>query len=154
ENPHQLAALYGWGCDSGLSDDNAPSTNGARQSETPSTPTVAGAHLLHGKELSFNNLLDLDAALATVASFKAAAAVVIKHTNPCGLACGDSPVESYRRAHSGDPVAAYGGILGFNREIDEATAREVGEIFYEAIIAPSYSPAALALLQRRKNVRL
>ncbi len=71
--------------------------------------------------------------------------MVVKHTNPCGLACDDSLVESYRRAHSGDPISAYGGILGFNREVDEETARELSQIFYEAIIAPGYSPEALAV---------
>src|SRR5258706_2978739 len=160
ENPHQSAALYGWGCQgAGLSDHEAHATNGrpaaqAQAQAQTAAPTVAGAHLLHGKELSFNNLLDLDAALATVASFKAPAAVVIKHTNPCGLACGDSLVDTYRRAPSGDPVAAYGGVLGFNREVDEATANDLSQIFYEAIIAPSFSPAALAILERKKNIRL
>jgi phosphoribosylaminoimidazolecarboxamide formyltransferase / IMP cyclohydrolase len=156
ENPHQSAALYGWGRQgAGLSDEEAHATNGRLTPPAQAAaPTVAGAHLLHGKELSFNNLLDLDAALATVASFKAATAVVIKHTNPCGLACGDSLADTYRRAHSGDPVAAYGGVLGFNREVDEATANDVSQIFYEAIIAPGFSPAALAVLERKKNIRL
>ena len=161
ENPHQTAALYTWG-DRGVGlRDSAEATheqNGsgseAQVVDTTAHPTVAGARMLHGKELSYNNLLDLDAALGAVASFTACAAVVIKHTNPCGLACADTLVDSYRRAHSGDPVSAYGGILGFNREVDEATAVELSQIFYEAIIAPSYSDAALDILMRKKNMRL
>jgi phosphoribosylaminoimidazolecarboxamide formyltransferase/IMP cyclohydrolase len=162
ENPHQSAALYGWGgvgrgLHEGVPEAVGDDENGHAQLEPAPpdpTPTVAGARLLHGKELSFNNLLDLDAALSAVASFTATAAVVVKHTNPCGLACGDTLVEAYRRAHGGDPVSAYGGILGFNRMVDEATAAEVTQIFYEAIIAPGYSPEALRILAQKKNIRL
>ncbi|HEX6799228.1 MAG TPA: bifunctional phosphoribosylaminoimidazolecarboxamide formyltransferase/IMP cyclohydrolase [Ktedonobacterales bacterium] len=145
ENPHQLAALYRWvsGSASASNEDNP-----ARM------PTVAGARQLHGKELSFNNLLDLDAALAAAASFTAPTAVVIKHTNPCGLACADTLVEAYRRAHAGDPVSAYGGILGFNREVEGAAAAEISQIFYEAILAPGFSPEALEILALKKNLRL
>ncbi|HEY7834714.1 MAG TPA: bifunctional phosphoribosylaminoimidazolecarboxamide formyltransferase/IMP cyclohydrolase, partial [Ktedonobacterales bacterium] len=95
-----------------------------------------------------------DAALTAVASFTAPTAVIIKHTNPCGLACGDTLIEAYRHAHAGDPVSAYGGIIGFNRAVDEATAAELSSIFYEAIIAPGYAPEALALLRQKKNLRL
>jgi phosphoribosylaminoimidazolecarboxamide formyltransferase / IMP cyclohydrolase len=171
ENPHQHAALYAWGgTPAGLDERNGAkdAPNGAINTTSsssdsnlssaipahPTPPSVAGARQIQGKELGFNNLLDLDAALNAVASFKAPAAVVVKHTNPCGLACGEPLVESYRRAHGGDPVSAYGGILGFNREVDEATARELSQIFYEAIIAPGYSPEALALLASKKNLRL
>ena len=156
ENPHQKAALYAWGQrGEGLRDDDSGATNGASHHLAPTSyPTVAGAHLLHGKELSFNNLLDLDAALNAVASFTSPTAVVIKHTNPCGLACGDTLADSYLRAHSGDPVSAYGGILGFNREVDAETARLTSEIFYEAIIAPSFAPAAMEILTQKKNLRL
>jgi phosphoribosylaminoimidazolecarboxamide formyltransferase/IMP cyclohydrolase len=156
ENPHQAAALYAWGCHGkGLVDEADTSANtGATSPDMRTIPTVAGAHLLHGKELSFNNLLDLDAALTAVASFTSPTTVVIKHTNPCGLACGDSLAEAYRRAHAGDPVAAYGGVLGFNRQVDQAVAEDVAQIFYEAIIAPGYSPAALEILTRKKNLRL
>lgn len=161
ENPHQNAALYGWGRTPAGLDERVSVTanaaasgsgNGASAHKVP--PSVAGARQLQGKELGFNNLLDLDAALSAVASFKPPTAVVVKHTNPCGLACGDSLVDSYRRAHGGDPVSAYGGILGFNREVDEATARELIQIFYEAIIAPGYSPEALEVLATKKNLRL
>jgi phosphoribosylaminoimidazolecarboxamide formyltransferase/IMP cyclohydrolase len=170
ENPHQQAALYAWGgTPTGLDErisasaDVAPNIvagndivseagPGAAAHSIP--PSVAGARQLQGKELGFNNLLDLDAALNAVASFKPPTAVVVKHTNPCGLACGDSLAESYRRAHAGDPVSAYGGILGFNREVDEETANELSQIFYEAIIAPGYSPQAQAVLASKKNLRL
>jgi phosphoribosylaminoimidazolecarboxamide formyltransferase/IMP cyclohydrolase len=117
-------------------------------------PTVAGARMLQGKELSFNNLMDLDAALNCVASFTVPATVIIKHTNPCGLACADSLLQAYRHAHSGDPISAYGGVLGFNREVDGDTAADLSPMFYEAIIAPGYSEAALEILATKKNLRL
>ncbi len=175
ENPHQAAALYGWAQDRGGLDERADEQRAEegddgeegdggeeeRRGASPATPlasatvaSVAGAHMLHGKELGYNNLLDLDAALGAVASFSAPTTVIIKHTNPCGLACGDTLTQSYTRAHAGDPVSAYGGVIGFNREVDEATATEVSQLFYEAIIAPSYSAAALTLLKQRKNIRL
>jgi phosphoribosylaminoimidazolecarboxamide formyltransferase/IMP cyclohydrolase len=151
ENPHQMAALYGWGC---RPDGLSVGASGASAHGRADYPTIAGARLLHGKELSFNNLLDLDAALNAVASFTSPTTVVIKHTNPCGLACGDTLADAYRRAHAGDPVSAYGGILGFNREVDADTAGEVAQIFYEAIVAPGYTPEALAILTAKKNLRL
>lgn len=138
ENPHQKAAFYRW---SGYS----PSTG---------APSVAGAETLHGKELSFNNILDLDAALAVVSDFTAPTVAIIKHTNPCGLACDDTLVEAYKKAHAGDPVSAYGGIIGCNRRVDHATAHEITQLFYEAIIAPGYTPEALDVLQKKKNLRI
>ena len=138
ENPHQQAAFYRW----------------ADTSFSPTLPTVAGAEVLHGKELSFNNLLDLDAALVAVQSFTAPTIAIIKHTNPCGLACDDSLAEAYKSAHTGDPVSAYGGIIGSNRPLDEATAQEISQLFYEAIIAPEFTPEALAILRKKKNIRL
>jgi phosphoribosylaminoimidazolecarboxamide formyltransferase / IMP cyclohydrolase len=138
ENPHQKAAFYRW--------TGVPTAM--------KLSTVAGAEVLHGKELSYNNLLDLDAALAAVCSFTAPAVAIIKHTNPCGLACNDVLAEAYRRAHAGDPVSAYGGIIASNRPIDEATAHEINQLFYEAIIAPEFAPGALALLSKKKNIRL
>ncbi len=138
ENPHQKAAFYRWG--------GVPTPQ--------STPTIAGAEVLHGKELSYNNLLDLSAALETVASFTAPTVAIIKHTNPCGLACDDALAEAYRKAHAGDPISAYGGIIGSNRKIDEATAREISQLFYEAIIAPNFTPEALDILRAKKNLRL
>jgi len=138
ENPHQHAAFYRWG--------GVPST--------ATHPTVADSEVLHGKELSFNNLLDLNAALAAVSSFTAPAVVIIKHTNPCGLACDDTLLEAYKKAHAGDPISAYGGIIGSNRPLDVATAREISQLFYEAIIAPEFTPEALEILRKKKNLRL
>jgi phosphoribosylaminoimidazolecarboxamide formyltransferase / IMP cyclohydrolase len=138
ENPHQKAAFYRW---SGVA-------------AAAKLPTLAGAEVLHGKELSYNNLLDLDAALSAVRSFTAPTVVIIKHTNPCGLACDDTLAEAYKRAHAGDPVSAYGGIIACNRPIDEATAHEINQLFYEAIIAPEFSPLALDILSKKKNIRL
>src|SRR5258708_5401865 len=113
ENPHQQAAFY-------------------RVQGRNASPSVATAEVLHGKELSYNNLLDLDAALASVNSFPSQAVSIIKHTNPCGLACDESLVEAYRKAHAGDPISAFGGIIGCNRVVDEATALEISQLFYEA----------------------
>jgi phosphoribosylaminoimidazolecarboxamide formyltransferase/IMP cyclohydrolase len=162
ENPHQQAALYSWGRGGrgyGLGEDDSAypvETHHVEAGEgrPEQVPTVAGARMLQGKELSFNNLLDLDAALRCVASFSVPATVIIKHTNPCGLACADTPLDAYRHAHAGDPISAYGGILGFNREVDEATAAELSSMFYEAVIAPGYSKAAMGILMQKKNLRL
>jgi phosphoribosylaminoimidazolecarboxamide formyltransferase / IMP cyclohydrolase len=161
ENPHQQAALYSWGSHGyGLGEDDPPSFGEAEhiieagEGRLEQVPTVAGARMFQGKELSFNNLLDLDAALNCVASFTVPATVIIKHTNPCGLACADTLLDAYRRAHAGDPISAYGGILGFNREVDEVTAAELSSMFYEAIIAPGYHRAAMDILTQKKNLRL
>ena len=131
ENPHQHAALYG--------------TRGSG---------IAGAEQLHGKELSYNNLVDLDAAWQLVNEFAGPAAAIIKHTNPCGCAEQANLAESYRRALECDPVSAFGGVIGFNREVDGETAREVAKIFVEAIAAPGYSEEALGVLKAKKNLRL
>ena len=138
ENPHQQAAFYRW----------------ATGSRSSTRPTIAGAEVLHGKELSFNNLIDLDAALGAAGSFTAPTIAIIKHTNPCGLACDDVLAEAYKKAHMGDPISAYGGIIGSNRPVDEATAHEISQLFYEAIIAPDYTPEALEILRKKKNLRL
>src|SRR5688572_20031451 len=140
ENPHQQAAFY-----------HEPGVRHA---------CVATAEILHGKELSYNNILDLDSALNLVRDFSQPAAVVIKHNNPCGAAVGATLVEAFNRAYEGDPVSAFGGILGFNREVDEATALQITEPnrFIECIIAPGYSAKALEVITTRptwkKNVRL
>ncbi len=139
ENPHQNAAFY----------TTVPTTSelGLR--------TLATARQLHGRELSFNNLLDLDAAWTVARDFQQAPCVVIiKHTNPCGLACHTDLTEAYRRAHAGDPQAAYGGIIGINRIVDGATAQEISAVFYEAIVAPDFSPEALAILEKKRDLRL
>jgi phosphoribosylaminoimidazolecarboxamide formyltransferase/IMP cyclohydrolase len=131
ENPHQKAALYKTG-DTG----------------------IAGAEQLHGKELSYNNLVDLDAAWLLVQEFSEPAATIIKHTNPCGCAEQATQVEAYRKALEADPISAFGGVLAFNRELDKDTAAEVAKLFVEAIAAPSYSAEALAILTAKKNLRL
>jgi phosphoribosylaminoimidazolecarboxamide formyltransferase/IMP cyclohydrolase len=109
---------------------------------------------LHGKELSYNNLVDLDAAWQLAAEFSQPAAVIVKHTNPCGCAEQVSLAEAYRKTFECDPLSAYGGVIGFNAAVDEETAREVSKTFIEAIAAPDYSPEALAVLQAKKNLRL
>ncbi len=140
ENPHQRAAFY--------------------VEPNPPAGSLARAEVLHGKELSYNNLLDLDSALNLVREFSEPAAVVVKHNNPCGAACADSLVEAFRNAYEGDPLSAFGGILGFNREVDEATALQISEPnrFVECIVAPSYTDAAFQVLTTRpswkKNVRI
>ncbi len=131
ENPHQTAALYG------------------RQGDG-----VVGAEQLHGKELSYNNLVDLDAAWQLVGEFEHPAAAIIKHTNPAGCAERGELAQAYRKALECDPVSAYGGVIGLNRPMDEETAREIAKIFIEAIAAPEYSPEALAILSAKKNLRL
>jgi phosphoribosylaminoimidazolecarboxamide formyltransferase/IMP cyclohydrolase len=161
ENPHQEGAFYRWKKAGPVAANGEIKPTEGRKSGSlsPGTPqqmpTVADAAILQGKEISFNNILDLDAALNTVASFTAPTAVIIKHTNPCGLACDkEHLVEAYKRAHQGDPISAYGGIIGFNRVVDAATANELAPIFYEAIIAPEYEPEALEILRKKKNLRL
>jgi phosphoribosylaminoimidazolecarboxamide formyltransferase/IMP cyclohydrolase len=131
ENPHQSAALYAAG--------------GAG---------IAGAEQLHGKELSYNNLVDLDAACQLIAEFDSPAAAIIKHTNPCGCAESATLAEAYRRAFEADPVSAYGGVLAFNRAVDEETAAEIAKTFVEAIAAPAYSAEALQILGAKKNLRM
>lgn len=131
ENPHQAAALYG------------------RRGQG-----IAGAEQLQGKELSYNNLVDLDAAWQLVCEFEEPAAAIIKHTNPCGCAEQGTAAEAYRKAFECDPVSAYGGVLGFNRPVDEETAREIAKTFIEAIAAPDYTKEALEVLGARRNLRL
>lgn len=134
ENPHQDAAFY--------RDESVPPHG------------VAGARQFHGKELSFNNILDLNAALSIVAEFEAPAAVVIKHNTPSGVSMAASLVEAYRRAYEADSVAAYGGVVGLNRTVDMETAAAMAETFLEAIIAPAYSGEALTILRSKKNLRI
>lgn len=110
--------------------------------------------ILHGKELSYNNLVDLTAAVELVNDIEETASVVIKHTNPCGAATGKSVLDAYQSALSCDPVSAFGGIVAFNREVDEKTAEKLNEIFLEIVCAPSYSERALELLKTKKNRRI
>lgn len=134
ENPHQQAALYREGMAEG--------------------PYMANARQLQGKALSYTNLLDLDSALHLVLEFAAAAACIIKHNTPCGVGAGEPVVEAYRRAHSTDPLSAYGGVVGLNRMVDEATAKELAATFIEAVIAPDYSDGARKILRTRENLRV
>jgi phosphoribosylaminoimidazolecarboxamide formyltransferase/IMP cyclohydrolase len=134
ENPHQQGALY------------VPAGEGAGG--------VARARQLNGRELSFNNLMDADAAWRTVCDFPEPTAVVIKHANPCGLASHQDQVEAYRRAYEGDSVSAFGGIVGYNRAVTAAAAEAMGPVFYEVVVAPGYEPAALELLKKKRNLRV
>lgn len=134
ENPHQQAAFY-------------------------SDPTVAGACVgraeqLAGKELSYNNILDLNAALELVREFEQPAAVIVKHNNPCGTAIAGDVAAAYRLAYEGDPVSAFGGIVAVNRAITVEAAEEIAKIFIEAVIAPDYTPEALEILAGRTGLRV
>ncbi len=137
ENPHQQAAFY-----------TEPMVGKGEETG------VTRARQLWGKELSFNNILDADAAWGVVTDFSAPTVAVIKHTNPCGLASCEDIVEAYRRALSGDPVAAFGGIVASNRTIDLATAEEMSKTFYEVVVAPGYEAKALEVLKRREQLRI
>jgi phosphoribosylaminoimidazolecarboxamide formyltransferase/IMP cyclohydrolase len=132
ENPHQRAALYSDG--SGLG--------------------VAGAHQLQGKELSFNNLVDLDACWQLAQEFGEPAVVIVKHTNPCGAAVGTTVLEAYQKALACDPVSAFGSVIGINREVDAAAAEEIAKLFVEAIAAPAFSAEARQRFAAKKNLRL
>ena len=133
ENPHQRAALY------------LTSRAGGG---------IAGAEQLQGKELSFNNLIDLEAAWSLVSEFADSACAIIKHTNPCGAALAPDTREAFEKARATDPVSAFGGIIGFNRTVSEAAAQAIGETFFEAIAAADYDPAALKVLASKKNLRV
>jgi phosphoribosylaminoimidazolecarboxamide formyltransferase / IMP cyclohydrolase len=134
ENPHQAAALY---VPAGKPDAG-----------------FAGAKQLQGKELSYNNLVDLDAAWTLASEFKRPSVAIIKHNNPCGAAEQESLREAYLKAYECDPVSAYGGVLAFNRAIDPATAEDVAKLFVECIAAPGFGPAALEKFAAKKNLRL
>jgi len=135
ENPHQKAALY---------------TDGSGKG-------IAAGRQLQGKELSYNNLVDLDACWELVTEFAGAedaAVAIIKHTNPCGAATGATVLEAYKRALEADPVSAFGGVIGINREVDADAAEEIAKLFVEAIVAPSFTAAALERFATKKNLRL
>ena len=132
ENPHQRAALYADG--SGLG--------------------VAGATQLQGKELSFNNLVDLDACWELAQEFEEPAVIIVKHTNPCGAATGASVLEAYQKALACDPVSAFGGVIGINRAVDGDAAAEIAKLFVEAIAAPAFTAEARERFAAKKNLRL
>lgn len=135
ENPHQKAAFY-----KDLFD------------QTPLS--VATAEKMHGKEISYCNVIDLDAALAIVSDFEKPTAAVIKHTNPSGVACANTIAEAFRTAYNADSLSAFGCVVGLNRAVDMDTAQEIGSHFVEAVIAPSYDPDAEKHLEAKKNIRL
>ena len=134
ENPHQRAALY---VPAGIM-----------------TTGLAAARQLQGKELSYNNFVDLEAALNLAMEFRRPAAVIVKHNNPCGTAEQETLVDAYVKALACDPISAFGGVMAFNREVDAATAEEVAKLFVECIVAPDYEPAALEKFATKKNLRL
>lgn len=135
ENPHQKAAFY-----------SEPLLNES---------TIAAAKQLHGKELSYNNIRDADAALGIIKEFKEPAAVAVKHMNPCGIGIGKTVNEAYDRAYETDPISIFGGIVALNREVDAALAEKLHSIFLEIVIAPSYTDEAIAVLEKKKkNLRL
>ena len=133
ENPHQSGALY---------------------SESSTPVGMAGARQLHGRELSYNNLMDADAAWRTASDFRDATVSVVKHANSCGLASRDDIAEAYLKAYEGDTVSAFGGIVAFNRTVTAAAAEAMEPVFYEVVIAPDYEPAALEILQKKRNLRI
>ena len=134
ENPHQGAAFY--------------------RDAQPAPGTLAGWHQLQGKELSFNNIADSDAAWECVKTFDAPACVIVKHANPCGVAIGASPAEAYAKAFKTDPTSAFGGIIAFNRTLDGAAAEAVARQFVEVVIAPSVTPEARTIFAAKQNVRV
>jgi phosphoribosylaminoimidazolecarboxamide formyltransferase/IMP cyclohydrolase len=136
ENPHQSAAFY------------------IERNALPGTLATAQSLGAGGKELSFNNFVDADAALACVREFDECAAVVVKHTNPCGVATASAPATAYKRARDADALSAFGGIVAFNRPVDEQTAALLAETFLECVVAPAFSDGAIARLREKKNLRL
>jgi phosphoribosylaminoimidazolecarboxamide formyltransferase / IMP cyclohydrolase len=134
ENPHQRAAFY-----------REPEHTGA---------SIASARQLSGKPLSFNNILDFDAALCLAADFGGRACVIVKHGNPCGVAVGERPDAAFRQALACDPQSAFGGVIAFCDEVDAAAAASIAEAFYEGVAAPGFSPEAIAALAKKKNLRL
>ncbi|MBA8793237.1 phosphoribosylaminoimidazolecarboxamide formyltransferase/IMP cyclohydrolase [Friedmanniella endophytica] len=134
ENPHQQAALY--------------------RSVGGPTVGLAGAEQLHGKEMSYNNYVDADAARRAAADFDEPAVAIIKHANPCGIAVGADVAEAHRRAHACDPTSAFGGVVAANRPVSVAMAEQLADIFTEVVVAPGYDQGAVEVLARKKNVRL
>lgn len=132
ENPHQKAALYDVAGESG----------------------IAAAEQLHGKEMSFNNYVDAEAAWRLVTDFDERAVAIIKHTNPSGLGLGDTNLEAHQRALSTDPVSAFGGIVAMNRKADAEVAEAINKVFTEVVIAPGYGEEALAVFKKKKNLRV
>jgi phosphoribosylaminoimidazolecarboxamide formyltransferase/IMP cyclohydrolase len=137
ENPHQRAALY-------------------RDGFTPGDPeaTLAGARQLHGKEMSYNNYVDANAARRAAGDFDAPAVAIIKHANPCGIAVGADIAEAHRKAHACDPVSAFGGVIAANRPVSVEMATQIADVFTEVVLAPGYEDGAVEILTAKKNIRL
>ncbi|MGL6233921.1 MAG: bifunctional phosphoribosylaminoimidazolecarboxamide formyltransferase/IMP cyclohydrolase [Segniliparus sp.] len=133
ENPHQRAALYV----------NATARVGLAQAEQ-----------LHGKQMSYNNYTDAEAALRAAGEHEGPAVAIIKHANPCGIAVGETVAEAHRKAHACDPVSAFGGVIAVNREVDEALAAQIAEVFTEVVAAPGFTEAAKEILSRKPSIRL
>ena len=133
ENPHQQAALY---------------------VDQAAAPGIAQGTVLHGKEMSYNNYVDADAALRTAFDFDQPAVAIIKHTNPCGIAVGADIAEAHRKAHACDPVSAFGGVIATNATVTKEMAEQVAEIFTEVVVAPGYDAGAVEVLARKKNIRV
>lgn len=133
ENPHQQAAFY---------------------REVGATAGIANAKQLHGKELSFNNIVDIEAAYNIVAEFDQPAVAIIKHTNPCGTGIGKTIAEAYKTAYEADPLSAFGGIVALNRPVDKATAEQISKLFVEVVITSAYDKDAFEILAAKKNIRL
>jgi len=131
ENPHQAAALYVSG-----------------------QPGLAAAEQLHGKEMSYNNYVDADAAWRAAHDHGGPCVAIVKHANPCGIAVGGDIADAHRKAHATDPVSAYGGVIAANTEVSVAMAEQVADVFTEVVLAPSYADGALEVLTRKKNVRV
>jgi phosphoribosylaminoimidazolecarboxamide formyltransferase/IMP cyclohydrolase len=133
ENPHQRAALF-----------RSPYAG----------DSLASAEQLHGKQMSYNNYVDTDAALRAANDFRGTCVAIIKHANPCGIAVGDDVAEAHRKAHECDPVSAFGGVIAANRPVSVAMAEQVAEIFTEVIVAPDYEPGAVEILARKPSIRI
>ncbi|HBT98130.1 MAG TPA: bifunctional phosphoribosylaminoimidazolecarboxamide formyltransferase/IMP cyclohydrolase PurH, partial [Sulfurihydrogenibium sp.] len=134
ENPHQKASLYINPLENGIS--------------------VADSEILQGKEMSFNNYYDVDSAVLLVKEFEEPACVIVKHNNPCGVAVAENVKQAYTLALETDPKSAFGGIVAFNKEVDEDTAKELTKLFLEVVVAPSFSDSALEVLKTKKNLRV
>jgi phosphoribosylaminoimidazolecarboxamide formyltransferase / IMP cyclohydrolase len=137
ENPHQKAAIYQ-----------------SFRTDTASSPGIAGAELLHGKAMSYNNYVDADAARRAAYDFAQPCVAIIKHSNPCGIAIGNDLADAHAKAHACDPVSAFGGVIAANGVVTEAMARQVADVFTEVVIAPGFSGEAVEILSARKNIRL
>src|SRR5699024_1850921 len=133
ENPHQGAALY---------------------REPGEAAGLAGAEQLHGKEMSYNNYVDADAAWRAAHDHDAPAVAIIKHANPCGIAVGSDVADAHAKAHACDPVSAFGGVIATNTVLTRAAAEQIAPVFTEVVVAPGFEPEALEVLTQKKNVRL